>query len=161
MKYRVKKFLLCCPGLVIPLLLLPLAAFAEDVPLRGFIDSFGYGYTVTVSINGTGLKVIRGGGQQATRIFSANHPLRAQSQPDRSDLFVLREGENSIAVTFQKKGGPSSPLEIKLEIPDRYAIPLFRLKSSKTRSGQVERKFIIEKKMPPAFTTMLVTDDNL
>lgn len=161
MKHRVKRFLLCRTWLMIPLLLLPLAAFAEEVPLRGFIDSFGYGYTVTVSINGTAIKVIRGGGQQATRIFSANHPLRAQSQPNMADLFVLREGENSIAVTFQKKGEGSSPLEIKLEIPDRYAIPLFRLKSSKQRSGQVERKFNIGKKMPPAFTTMEVTDDNL
>jgi len=136
-------------------------AAAGDDQLRGFVDSFGYGYAVSVSVNGTPVKVITGDGQQATRLFGTDHPMRAQSPPEMADLFILREGENTIIVEFQKKEDSQNPLQVKLEVPDRYSQPLFHLTSSGRASGKVEKKIIIEKKQPPDFKTIVVNDDTM
>jgi hypothetical protein len=134
---------------------------AEEVPLKGFVDSFGYGYEVSISVNGTPVKAIKGDGQQATRLYGVDHPMRTQSPPEMADLFILNEGENTIAVEFKKKGDSQNALQIKVEMPDRYAKPLFHLTSSKLTSGKVEKKFVIEKTAPETFTTIEVNDDNL
>jgi hypothetical protein len=140
------------------------AAFAAspgEAPLQGFVDSFAYGYAVTVSVNGTPITAIRGDGQQATRLFAVDHPMRAQGGGSMAGLFVLREGENTIAVQFQKKGDARNALQVKLEVPGRYDKPLFHLDSSKRASGKVEKKFVIERKMAPSFATIEVNDGNL
>lgn len=138
-----------------------LSIAAEDKPLRGFVDSFGYGYSVKVSVNGTPVKVIKGDGQQATRLFGIDHPMRSQSPTEMADLFILKEGENSILVEFQKMEDSQNTLQVKLEVPDRYTVPLFHLTSGKSASGRVEKKFIIEKGQQPNFATIEVTDDSL
>ncbi len=130
-----------------------------DLSLKGFIDSYAYGYHVKVAINGTPLKVIRGKGQQATRLFGIDHPLKAQVPPDQTDIFVLKEGENTIAIEFEKQEEAPSALQIKLEVPDRYTVPLFQLVSKTLKSGKIEKKFSIEKKMPPQFKTLAVGDE--
>lgn len=137
------------------------AAAEETVPLKGFLDSFAYGYQVTIAVNGTPLKTIRGDGQQALRLFAVDHPIKANSPPDMLDLFILKEGENSLVIEFKKKGDAPQPLQVKLEIPDRYSKPLFHLTSSRRPSGKVEKKFDILKTPAPSFATISVDDDNL
>lgn len=150
--------------IMLPLLclsiVLPRSATAKD-PIKGFIDSFGYGYDVKVCINGTPMTVIKGKGQQATRLFSADHPMKKDAAPEQQSIFILKEGENTITVEFRKLEESGTALEIRLEIPDRYSKPLFHLKSATARSGTLERKFLIEKKMPKKFKTIEVNDDML
>lgn len=138
-----------------------LAYAADTQPLRGFVDSFGYGYEVSISVNGTPVKLIKGDGQQAVRLFALDHPMRAQSPPDMADLFILKEGENSITVEFRKKENAQNPLQVKFEVPDRYAKPLFYLTSSTKTEGKVEKTFSIDQNEPPTFATIEVNDDNL
>jgi hypothetical protein len=138
----------------------PNAAAAKD-PIKGFIDSFGYGYEVKVSINGIPIPIIKGKGQQATRLFSADHPMKKQASPEQQSLFILHEGDNSITVEFKKLEDAQTPLEIKLEVPDRYSKPLFHLKSSEKKSAKIELSFRIEKNMPPSFKTLEVNDKTL
>jgi hypothetical protein len=138
----------------------PYHAVAKE-PIKGIIDSFGYGYEVKVSINGTPIPVIRGKGQQASRLFSADHPMKKQASPEQQNIFILREGDNTIAVEFRKLEDAQTPLEIKLEVPDRYAKPIFHLRSSEKESARIDRSFRIDKSMPPSFKTIEVNDDNL
>ena len=145
------------PPLLLLSLLQALPAGAQG-PIRGLVDSMGYGYAVKISVNGTPIKIITGGGQQATRLFAVDHPMKAQASPDQKDLFILREGENSIAVEFRKLDDGQLPLQVKLEIPDRYAVPVFHLKSVTAKTGTFERTFRIEKKMPDGFKTIEITD---
>jgi hypothetical protein len=135
----------------------PNQAAAGD-PIKGFIDSFGYGYEVKVSINGTPIPIITGKGQQACRLFSPDHPMKKQASPEQEYMFILREGDDTISVEFKKLEDAQIPLEIKLEVPDRYSMPLFHLKSSATTSAKIERTFRIEKKMPPSFKTVELND---
>ena len=116
------------------------AAADKDVPLLGSIDSFGYGYKVKVTINGTVIQVIKGGGQQMTRLFAVNHPLGSQASEAQKDLFILKEGENLIVVEFAKEKDAQNKLEIKLEVPDRYSVPLFHLHSSAIKNAAFEKK---------------------
>ncbi len=160
MGIRMSTTLLCFSLVILAVIATSQPVAAEELPLQGFVDSFGYGYTVTIAVNGTPVKAIKGDGQQFTRLFAVNHPLRAKSPPEMADLFILKEGENSIIVEFQKKEDSQNPLQVKLEVPDRYAQPLFHLTSSKRTSARVEKKFIIEKKAPSTFTTIVVGDDN-
>ncbi len=121
-----------------------------DLSLKGFIDSYAYGYHVKVAINGTPLKLISGKGQQATRLFGIDHPLKAQVPRDQTDIFVLKEGENTIAIEFEKQEEAPSALQIKLEVPDRCTVPLFQL-VSKTLRKRKNRKEVFHRKkeMPP------------
>jgi hypothetical protein len=127
-------------------------------PFRGFLDSFGYGYEVSVSVNGTPIKVIHGGGQQATRLFSTDHPARKMASAEQRALFLLREGENTITVQFRRLEDAQTPLEVKLEVPDRYNKPLFRLQSATLPEGKFERTFRIERTMPQNFKTVEISD---
>jgi hypothetical protein len=135
----------------------PNQAAAGD-PIKGFIDSFGYGYEVKVSINGRPIPIITGKGQQACRLFSPDHPMKKQASPEQEYMFILHEGEDTISVEFTKLEDAQIPLEIKLEVPDRYSKPLFHLKSSATTSAKIERAFRIEKTMPALFKTVEVDD---
>lgn len=136
-------------------------ARAGERKLQGFVDCFGYGYKVSVAINGTAVKPIVGGGQQATRLFATDHPLRAEAPAEQSGLFILREGENTILVEFEKTDAGPHALEIKFEVPDRYAQALFRLHSETRKRGKIARKFTIEKTQPAAFVPIEVGDDQL
>ncbi|MCB2186410.1 MAG: hypothetical protein KQJ78_08340 [Deltaproteobacteria bacterium] len=137
------------------------AAAAAAEPLKALLDCFGYGYQVSVSLNGTPLPLIKGGGQQASRLFGANHPMKGQAPADHAYLFCLKEGENTITVEFQKTGAGERPLEVKLALPGRYDKPLFYLKITKIKAGQVKRKFIIADQEPAGFRTVTVTDQDL
>lgn len=136
-------------------------ARAAGPALRGIVDSFGYGYAVTVAVNGVPLPTLRGDGQQAVRLFGADHPLRAQSTPETAGLFVLREGENTIRVEFTRRGEAANALRVKVEVPDRYDRPLFQLTSATRPAGLLERTFVIAPSMPPDFRTLEVTDADL
>jgi hypothetical protein len=109
-------------------------------------------------INGTPIPIITGKGQQACRLFSPDHPMKKQASPEQEYMFILREGDDTISVEFKKLEDAQIPLEIKLEVPDRYSMPLFHLKSSATTSAKIERTFRIEKKMPPSFKTVELND---
>ncbi|HUU60221.1 MAG TPA: hypothetical protein VMZ50_11810 [Phycisphaerae bacterium] len=136
-------------------------AHAGETALRGFVDSFGYGYVVRVAVNGTPVAAVKGGGQQAVRLFAVDHPLRAGSAPEMAALFILKEGENTISVDFRKEGDAANPLQVKFEVPDRYDRPLFHLTSAKRDQGAVERTIVVEAKMPPSFATVEITDADL
>jgi len=144
---------------VLSLLLLPLSLMVAGEPIKGFIDSYGYGYEVRVEINGTAIAVIRGNGQQATRLFSVDDPLRESMPAEQQSIFVLREGENTLSVEFTKQEDATLPLQVTVEVPSRYTTPLFHLKSVTRKSGTVEVKFRIEPIMPADFETMEVSDD--
>ena len=147
--------------LLLCMLVLPLHLMSEGDQIKGFIDSFGYGYEVRVAINGTAIPVIKGQGQQATRLFSIDHPMRESAPVEQQNIFVLREGENTLLIEFRKVEDTDVPLQVTLEVPDRYAKPLFHLKTVLHKSGKVEQKFFIEKTMPENFETIEVTDDSM
>lgn len=139
---------------------LPHTAAAND-PISAFIDSYGYGYEVKITINGIPINVIKGKGQQATRLFSADHPMLAEASEEQKSLFLLREGENSLVVEFRKLDEGMIPLQVKLEIPKRYSKPLFHLTTTTRRKGTIERKFRIDKTMPVGFKTIEVNDGTI
>lgn len=143
------------------LAVLPISNASAKDPIKGFIDSFGYGYEVKVAVNGNPVAAIKGKGQQATRLFSVDHPMKKDLPKEQQNLFVLKEGENSIVVEFRKVEDGQTPLRITLEVPDRYTQPLFQLTSSTRKSGKVERKFRIDARMPAAFRTVMVTDRDM
>jgi hypothetical protein len=147
--------------LVLGVVLLPLSTSMAGDPIGGYIDSYGYGYAVKVEINGTAISVIKGQGQQATRLFAVDHPMRERVPPEQQSIFVLREGDNTISVEFTKLDDGEIPLQVKLEVPGRYNTPLFHLQSVTQKHGKVSRTFTILPEMPAGFETVEVTDDSL
>lgn len=140
------------------------AEAAEEAGTLAGIDCFAYGYAVEVRVNGTKIGRITGGKSQSVALMDRNDPDKAQAPEEFHDLFVLQEGDNTIAVNFRRlpAADAASHLDFKLKLGMPYEAQLFAIDSSEKPFGQVERAFRIEKAapaQPPA--TILLTDKDL
>jgi hypothetical protein len=140
---------------------LTMSAEAEEGTLAG-IDCFAYGYAVEVRVNGTKIGSITGGQSQSVTLMNRNDPDKAEAPPQFHELFVLNEGDNTIAVNFRKLAADgNNRLDFKLRLGMPYAADIFAIDSSEKLVGQVERTFRIETAAPaqPAASIRLTDKD--
>lgn len=126
--------------------------------LNGVINSMAYGFRVTVCINGKDIG-IAGGKSEGKRLFNTDHSMRSQMPKEMAErLAVLKEGENQIAIEYEKVSETEPlPLEITLQVGE-YLAPLFTLKVSTKKSGRVERVISILPNPPADFVPVEVTE---
>ena len=137
---------------------LPAAQAVSTPEYMAVLAVMGYGYTVKVSINGvdTGVK---GGKSENRRLFNQDHEMAKQALPAiRAQNFVLKPGENRIAVEYAKTDQKSSDtLEIKLEL-EGYPAPIFHLQSKTKASGKIEKQFVVQKPAPKDFKPIAINE---
>lgn len=75
------------------------AAVEEKIPLA--LQVMGYGYEVSVSINGKDMKV-KGGKSEASRLFSSTDSRISRAAESMKHLFVLKPGKNTIKIEYKK-----------------------------------------------------------
>lgn len=89
--------------------------------INASISSMGYGYQVKVLINGIDIGV-KGRQSESKRLFNMDHPMRSQATPEmQAQLFVLKPGENTIHIEFQKTGTPEDQLTLEIYLGDTPA----------------------------------------
>ena len=144
-------------------LLLPQLLSAQEEVLSGVLSSFGYGYQVSIWINGLALTQIDGGDSEGLRIFSSEHPMKSRMPPEAPEevksIFCLERGENRIRISFERLE-PVRPLEVKIEIPDLSDEPVFRLVSETSESADAEFVFEIAEE-PSKQSAVEIGDEDL
>ena len=120
------------------------------------LSCFGYGYKVKIVINGLPAKV-KGGQSETMRLFNQDNELARQVPPEMKSLFILKPGENQIAVEFTREGTNNPGLEISLEV-EGYPAPVFLLHSKSKAAGKVESKFGLAPKAPESFRPVYFSD---
>ena len=136
----------------------PTAQAAGTPEYMAVLAVMGYGYTVKVSINGADAGV-KGGKSENRRLFNQDHEMAKQALPAiRAQNFVLKPGENRIAVEYTKTDPKSSDtLEVKLEL-EGYPEPVFLLQSKAKSSGKIEKQFVLQKPAPKDFKSIVVNE---
>lgn len=136
------------------------AARAASAPpeYMAILAVMGYGYTVKVNINGADVGV-KGGKSENRRLFNQDNEMAKQASPAiRAQNFVLKPGENQIAVEYAKtdpKG--SDTLEVKLEL-EGYPAPVLHLQSKTKASGKIEKQFVVQKPAPKDFKPIIINE---
>ena len=121
------------------------------------LSCFGYGYKVKVVINGVPAKV-KGGQSESMRLFDRDSELAKQVPPEMKNLFILKPGENQIAVEFIRENTNNPGLDISLEA-EGYPAPVFLLHSKSQASGKAESKFGLAPKPPENFRPVYFSDE--
>jgi hypothetical protein len=125
--------------------------------LMAVLSCFGYGYTVSVVINGVPTS-IKGGKSESMRLFNQDNEMAKNASPDMKKLFILKPGENQIQIEFKKEGGANDKLTLSLEL-EAYPAPVFLLYSAKKPSGKVHTSVILQKDVPQNFKPVFISDE--
>ncbi len=126
------------------------------------LNVMGYDRDVTIKINGVHLKKIKGGQSHSVRLFLANDPkiktMPPESQASIKELFCLKEGENTIEISFQEKGAPKAPIPVTITIDSgNYQVPVLKyVKNPDVKSGFAKGSFEIFTDEPANFTTVIL-----
>jgi hypothetical protein len=146
--------------------LLACNAFAErkgesgmnpDNDLMAVLSCFGYGYKVSVVINGVPTS-IKGGKSESMRLFNQDNEMAKSAAPEMKKLFILKPGTNQIQIEFKKEGGANDKLTLSLEL-ETYPAPVFLLYSAKKPSGKVNTGVSLQKAVPQNFKPVFISDD--
>ena len=121
------------------------------------LSCFGYGYKVKIVINGVPTKV-KGGQSETMNLFNQDSEMAKQVPPEMKSLFILKPGENQIAVEFARESTNNPGLEISLEV-EGYPAPVFLLHSKSKAAGKVESKFGLAPKAPENFRPVYFGDE--
>jgi len=121
------------------------------------LSCFSYGYKVKVVINGVQAKV-KGGRSETMRLFNQDSELAKQVPPEMKSLFILKPGENQIAVEFTRENTNNPGLTLSLEA-EGYPAPAFLLFSKNQASGKAEGKFGLAPKAPENFRPVYFSDE--
>lgn len=137
---------------------LPAAQAADAPEYMAVLAVMGYGYTVKVSVNGADVG-IKGGKSENRRLFNTDHEMAVQAPPAiRAKNFVLKPGENRIAVEYVKVDQNSSDtLEVKLEL-EGYPASVFLLQSRNKASGKIDQPFVVQLPAPKNFKTIVINE---
>jgi len=147
-------------------LLLACNAFAErkggsdmnpDNDLMAVLSCFGYGYKVSVVINGVPTS-IKGGKSESMRLFNQDNEMAKSAAPEMKKLFILKPGANQIQIEFKKEGSANDKLTLSLEL-EAYPAPVFLLYSAKKPSGEVNTSVILQKAAPQNFKPVFISDE--
>jgi hypothetical protein len=147
-------------------LLVACNAFAErkggsgmnpDNDLMAVLSCFGYGYKVSVVINGVPTS-IKGGKSESMRLFNQDNEMAKSAAPEMKKLFILKPGENQMQIEFKKEGGANDKLTLSLEL-EAYPAPVFLLYSAKKPAGKVNTSVILQKGVPQNFKPVFISDE--
>jgi hypothetical protein len=129
-----------------------------DTDIAAILAVYGYGYTVTILLNGVDLGVT-GGKSENQRLFNTNHSRASQMPAEmRQKYFALNEGENRIVVDFTKTDASAIALDVDVML-EGYPAPVFFLHSESKLSGRIEKTFFVHKKAPDDFKPVYVADE--
>jgi hypothetical protein len=126
------------------------------------LNVMGYDRDVTIKINGVHLRKIKGGQSHSVRLFLVNDPkiktLPPELQASMKELFCLKEGENTIEISFKEKGTPKAPIPITITIDSgNYQVPVLKyVKNPDVKSGSAKGSFEIFADEPANFTTVIL-----
>ncbi|OGP56268.1 MAG: hypothetical protein A2Y65_03945 [Deltaproteobacteria bacterium RBG_13_52_11] len=147
-------------------LLLACNAFAErkggsdmkpQNDINAILSCFGYGYKVSVTINGVPTS-IKGGKSESMRLFNQDNEMAKSAPPEMKKLFMLKPGENQIQIEYKKEGTANDKLTLSLEL-EGYPAPVFLLYSAKKPSGKVTKSVILQKAVPQDFKPVFISDE--
>lgn len=106
------------------------------------IDCMAYGYQIKVLVNGKDLNMA-GGGSAAVRLFSEEHSMKAEAAPEIVErLFILKPGENTLRVEYNKNGDETSRLTLNLQLSGHEEGPVLTLETADA-SGVFEKTFTV------------------
>jgi hypothetical protein len=128
-----------------------------DNDLMAVLSCFGYGYKVSVVINGVTTS-IKGGKSESMRLFNQDNEMARSAAPEMKKLFILKPGTNQIQIEFKKEGGANDKLTLSLEL-EAYPAPVFLLYSAKKPSGKVTTSVILQKAVPQNFKPVFISDE--
>jgi len=129
----------------------------SDNDLMAVLSCFGYGYKVSVVINGVPTS-IKGGKSESMRLFNQDNEMAKSAAPEMKKLFILKPGTNQIQIEFKKEGGANDKLTLSLEL-EAYPAPVFLLYSAKKPSGKVTASVILQKAIPQNFKPVFIPDE--
>ena len=113
--------------------LVSIVAFGSVVgatePLRATFTSTAYGYSVQVEVNGVTLP-IKVGLSDSVQLFARDHPQKAKTHPQFHHLFCLREGRNTLKITYKQNSGPPSLIPFSFHIMSPAYTESLRLQTS-------------------------------
>ncbi len=112
--------------------------------LMAILSCFGYGYTVSVVINGVSTS-IKGGKSESMRLFDQDNAMAKGASPEMKKLFILKPGANRIQIEFKKEGGANDKLTLSLEL-EGYPAP-------------VNTSVILQKAVPQKFKPVFISDE--
>ena len=124
------------------------------------LNVMAYDREVTVKINGVQLKKITGGQSQSVRLFLADAPEIKEVSPQYKELFCMKEGENTIEISFKEKLKSKDNMPSKLTISidsGNYKVPVLQYEvAADVKQGEVKGKFLIYTVEPKGFTTQVL-----
>lgn len=129
----------------------------SDNDLMAVLSCFGYGYKVSVVINGVPTS-IKGGKSESMRLFNQDNEMAKSAAPEMKKLFILKPGTNQIQIEFKKEGGANDKLTLSLELA-AYPAPVFLLYSAKKPSGKVTTSVILQKAVSQNFKPVFISDE--
>ena len=92
---------------------------SED--LMAAIDVMAYGYTVSITINGTDIGVA-GGRSESKRLFGMNHSMVSHLPENMKSLACLIPGENTLLITCARvEEEDSTGLTIEIKSEEQFA----------------------------------------
>jgi hypothetical protein len=152
---------------VLALGVLTLGGFCHPaLGLAGEFDAslgvMAYDREVSVTINGIHLDMITGGKYEGARLFLKDSPQIKEMAPEEAailkSLFCLREGENSIEISF--KAANEEELTDRLTITvdsGNYQVPVLEyIQGPEVREGRAIGTFSIYTEPPAGFSTTVL-----
>jgi hypothetical protein len=79
--------------------------------LMAALSCFGYGHTVSVTLNGVPTS-IKEGKSESMRLFNQDNEMAKSAAPEMKKLFILKPGANQIQIEFKKEGGANDKLTL-------------------------------------------------
>jgi len=131
-----------------------LQVLAEDTNLRATLGVNGQGRTVEIKVNGYLISNIKGGGAEAVQLYHKDHPWGKDFSPARKHLLCLKEGDNTIYISYSQKDNEDvENLEVYI-MASGYSQPLLEATKKKNKvTGTMSGKFVLHSKEPDNFNT--------
>jgi len=124
------------------------------------LNTMAYDRELTIKINGGQLHKITGGKSQSVRLFLANAPEIKEAAPQFKELFCMKEGENTIEISFKTKpqGKDYTPSTLTVSIDSgNYQVPVLQYETAADlKEGEIKGKFFIYSKEPKGFKTQVL-----
>lgn len=126
------------------------------------LNVMGYDRVIDIRINNIHISKITGGQSQAVLLFLIDDEriktFPPEMQTAMQPLFCLKEGENTIEISFKEKGQPSmpSPLTITIDAAN-YEMPVLKYaKNPEIKDGHAKGAFSIYPTAPAGFATVVL-----
>jgi hypothetical protein len=131
---------------------------AAEPELMVVVSVMGYGYKVTMLVNGVDIGV-QGGKSEGRRLFNKDNPMASQASPNvRARNFPLRRGANQVSIEYSKLDPKNADaLEITMEA-EGYPQPLLKLLNRSKNADKLGATIVVEPKAPAGFKTALLGD---